>query len=98
MLSVAWRLSPSLSVLVAISVIRLSARLLASSGLVASGCTTARIWSRVTSPLVATLTVNTSRLVVAVRPSTVVPLDERLTASPVAVSMSPDAPPTTPRL
>ncbi|MOA33811.1 hypothetical protein D3C78_1551400 [compost metagenome] len=86
-----------MSVLVAISVIRLSARLLASSGLVASGCTSARIWSRVTSPLVATLTVNTKKLVVAVRPSTVVPLSERLTNSPVAVSVNPEAPATVSR-
>ncbi|MNN96606.1 hypothetical protein D3C81_2165380 [compost metagenome] len=57
----------------------------------------ARSWSRVTSPLLATLTVNTRRLVVAVRPSTTVPLSDRLTASPVAVSVRPEAPATTPR-
>ncbi|MNG04287.1 hypothetical protein D3C84_874100 [compost metagenome] len=99
MLSVAWALSPSLSVLVAVSVTRLSeVRPWASSGLVVLGCTTARTWSRVTSPFVATLTVNTNRSVVAVRPSTVVPLSERLTTSPVAVSVSPEAPATTPRV
>ncbi|MNP60331.1 hypothetical protein D3C76_1554050 [compost metagenome] len=59
-LRVAWTLSPSLSVLVAVRVTRLSeARLVESSGLVVSGWITARSWSRVTSPLVATLTVNT---------------------------------------
>ncbi|MNE89125.1 hypothetical protein D3C80_1865090 [compost metagenome] len=96
MLRVAWALSPSLSVMVAVSVTRLSeVRLVESSGLVASGCTTARSWSRVTSPLAATLTVNTSRLVVAVRPSTTVPLSDRFTASPVSVSVNPEAPATT---
>ncbi|MCY1455773.1 hypothetical protein D9M71_729310 [compost metagenome] len=43
MLRVAWTLSPSLSVLVAVRVTRLSAvRLVESSGLVVSECTTAR--------------------------------------------------------
>ncbi|MNZ51936.1 hypothetical protein D3C78_697680 [compost metagenome] len=98
MLRVAWALSPSLSVLVAVKVTRLSAvRVFESSGLLVSGCTMARSWSRVTSPLLATLTVNTRRLVVAVRPSTTVPLSDRLTASPVAVSVRPEAPATTPR-
>ncbi|MNC43929.1 hypothetical protein D3C75_928180 [compost metagenome] len=97
MFRVARALSPSPSVLVAVSVTRLSeVRLVESSGLVVLECTTARSWSRVTSPLAATLTVNTSRLVVAVRPSTTVPLSDRFTASPVAVSVSPEAPATTP--
>ncbi|MNH08665.1 hypothetical protein D3C79_680890 [compost metagenome] len=97
MLRVAWALSPSLSVLVAVRVTRLSAlRLFESSGLVASGWITARSWSRVTSPLAATLTVNTSWLVVAVRPSTTPLLSDRFTASLVAVSVSPEAPATTP--
>ncbi|MNG13115.1 hypothetical protein D3C84_967730 [compost metagenome] len=83
--------------MVAVSVTRLSeVRLVESSGLVASGCTTARIWSSVTLPVAATLTVNTSRLPVAVRPSTTVPLSDRFTASPEAVSISPEAPATTP--
>ncbi|MNG20921.1 hypothetical protein D3C84_1052240 [compost metagenome] len=43
MFRVAWTLSPSLSVLVAVRVTRLSAvRLVESSGLVVSECTTAR--------------------------------------------------------
>ncbi|MNE74827.1 hypothetical protein D3C80_1709350 [compost metagenome] len=97
MLSVAWTLSPSPSVVVAVSVTRSSeVRLVESSGSVVSGCTTARSWSRVTSPLAATLTVNTSALLVAVRPSTTAPLSDRLTASPLAVSVSPEAPATTP--
>ncbi|MNQ96608.1 hypothetical protein D3C85_1122230 [compost metagenome] len=97
MFNVAGALSPSPSVMVAVSVTRLSeVRLVESSGLVVSGCTTARIWSSVTTPLAATLTVNTSRLSVAVRPSTTVPLSDRFTASPVAVSVSPEAPATTP--
>ncbi|MNE97341.1 hypothetical protein D3C80_1956710 [compost metagenome] len=97
MFSVAWALSPSLSVMVAVSVTRLSeVRLVESSGLVGSGCTTARSWSSVTLPSAATLTVNTSWLPVAVRPSTTVPLSDRLTASPEAVSVSPEAPATTP--
>ncbi|MNO94530.1 hypothetical protein D3C76_861500 [compost metagenome] len=97
MFRVARALSPSLSVLVAISVTRLSeVRLVESSGLVVLVCTTARIWSSVTLPVAATLTVNTSRSLVAVRPSTTVPLSDRFTASPVAVSISPEAPATTP--
>ncbi|MNP77315.1 hypothetical protein D3C76_1747200 [compost metagenome] len=72
-------------------------RVFESSGLLVSGCTMARSWSRVTEPLLATLTVNTRRLVVVVRPSTTVPLSDRLTASPVAVSVRPEAPATTPR-
>ncbi|MOA35689.1 hypothetical protein D3C78_1571590 [compost metagenome] len=97
MFRVAWALSPSPSVLVAISVTRLSeVRLVESSGLVVLVCTTARIWSSVTLPVAATLTVNTSRSLVAVRPSTTVPLSDRFTASPVAVSISPEAPATTP--
>src|SRR5205085_11592452 len=54
--------SPSLSVTVAVSVIRLSAdRLTPSlvSGSLAVPWITARLWSSVTSPLAATLTVNT---------------------------------------
>ncbi|MNF91267.1 hypothetical protein D3C84_738620 [compost metagenome] len=97
MFRVARALSPSPSVLVAISVTRLSeVNVVESSGLFASGCTTARIWSRVTTPSAATLTVNTSRLSVAVRPSTTVPLSDRFTTSPVAVSVNPEAPATTP--
>ncbi|MNR38599.1 hypothetical protein D3C85_1567140 [compost metagenome] len=97
MLRVAWALSPSPSVLVAVSVTRLSeVNDFESSGLFASGCTTARIWSSVTTPLAATLTVNTSKLSVAVRPSTTVPLSDRFTAWPVAVSVNPEAPATTP--
>ncbi|MCY1306345.1 hypothetical protein D9M70_562000 [compost metagenome] len=96
MFRVAWALSPSPSVLVAVSVTRLSeVRLVESSGLVVLECTTARSWSRVTLPLAATLTVNTSRLPRAVRPSTTAPLSDRFTASPVAVSVSPEAPATT---
>ncbi|MNR19151.1 hypothetical protein D3C85_1359190 [compost metagenome] len=83
--------------MVAISVTRLSeVRLVESSGLVVLVCTTARIWSSVTLPVAATLTVNTSWLVRAVRPSTTVPLSDRFTTSPVAVSISPEAPATTP--
>ncbi|MNG12458.1 hypothetical protein D3C84_960710 [compost metagenome] len=86
-----------MSVVVAVSVTRLSeVNVFESSGLVASGCTTARSWSSVTSPLAATLTVNTSALLVAVRPSTTAPLSDRFTAWPVAVSVSPEAPATTP--
>ncbi|MNJ65730.1 hypothetical protein D3C77_617640 [compost metagenome] len=97
MLRVAWALSPSLSVLVAVKVTRLSAaRVFASSGSLALACTMARSWLRVTSPLLATLTVNT-RWSLAVRPSTTVPLSDRLTASPEAVSVRPEAPATTPR-
>ncbi|MOA22806.1 hypothetical protein D3C78_1433920 [compost metagenome] len=97
MLSVAWALSPSLSVAVAVNVTRLSAaRLFESSGLVASGCTTARIWSSVTSPLAATLTVNTSSLLVAVRPWTTPLTSDRFTAWFVSVSTSPEAPATAP--
>ncbi|MOA23488.1 hypothetical protein D3C78_1441110 [compost metagenome] len=97
MLRVAWALSPSPSVLVAVSVTRLSeVRLVESSGLLGSGCTTARSWSSVTLPSAATLTVNTSRLLRAVRPSTTVPLSDRFTAWPEAVSVSPEAPATTP--
>ncbi|MNR00527.1 hypothetical protein D3C85_1163010 [compost metagenome] len=95
MFRVAWALSPSLSVMVAVSVTRLSeVNVFESSGLFGSGCTTARIWSSVTLPLAATLTVNTSRLVRAVRPSTTAPLSDRFTASPEAVSVSPEAPAT----
>ncbi|MNY14611.1 hypothetical protein D3C86_1477960 [compost metagenome] len=97
MFSVAGALSPSPSVMVAVSVTRLSEdRLVESSGLAGSECTTARSWSSVTLPLAATLTVNTSRLPVAVRPSTTVPLSDRFTAWPEAVSVSPEAPATTP--
>ncbi|MNP67380.1 hypothetical protein D3C76_1632050 [compost metagenome] len=97
MFSVAWALSPSPSVVVAVSVTRSSeVKLVESSGLVGSGCTTARSWSRVTLPLAATLTVNTSRLPRAVRPSTTAPLSDRFTASPVSVSVNPEAPATTP--
>ncbi|MOA31128.1 hypothetical protein D3C78_1522700 [compost metagenome] len=93
MLRVAWTLSPSPSVLVAVSFTKSSeARLVESSGSLALGCTTARSWSRVTLPLAATLTVNTRSSLVAVRPSTTVPLSDRITASPVAVSVIPVAP------
>ncbi|MNY11509.1 hypothetical protein D3C86_1445410 [compost metagenome] len=97
MFSVARALSPSPSVLVAVSVTRLSeVNDFESSGLFGSECTTARSWSSVTLPLAATLTVNTSRLPVAVRPSTTEPLSDRFTAWPDAVSVSPEAPATTP--
>ena len=47
-----------------------------------------------TLPVASTETVNTRRLVVAVRPSTTPPTTERLTASPVAVSVRPEGPAT----
>ncbi|MNV82073.1 hypothetical protein D3C71_1757860 [compost metagenome] len=96
MLRVAWALSPSPSVVVAVSFTKSSeARLVESSGSLILGCTTARSWSRVTLPLASTLTVNTSRLLVAVRPSTTVPLSDRFTTWPVSVSVRPEAPATT---
>ena len=97
MLAVAVEVSPSLSVTVAVRVIRLSAeRLTGSLGLAALGCDSARIWSSVTVPPASTLTVNTSWLVVAVRPSTTPPFITRLTASPLATSISPLGPATAP--
>ena len=64
-----------------------------SSGLVASGCTTARCWSSVTTPATLTLTANTSASVVAVRPCTTPPTSDRSTFSPVAVSIRPESAP-----
>ncbi len=93
MLTLADALSPSRSVIVATSRTRLSAvRLTGWSGPVSGVCCTARIWSRVTRPEPFTVTVNTSWLVVAVRPSTTPPFKTRFTASPVATSTRPDGP------
>ena len=50
------------------------------------------LWSSVTVPRASTLTLNTSRLLTAVRPSTTLPFRTRLTASPLAVSTRPVEP------
>ena len=71
MLRVADWSSPSLSVMVAVSLTRLSAASVVDwSGPLSGVCTTARFWSSVTLPAASTLTVNTRSSLVSVRPST----------------------------
>ncbi|MNL45621.1 hypothetical protein D3C87_1682820 [compost metagenome] len=88
--------SPSLSVMVSVrvSTIRSAAEsVFESSGLVASGCTTARCWSSVTRPAASTLTVKTSAPLMAVRPSTKPALTVSTTLWFVRVSTRPEATP-----
>ncbi|MNY44233.1 hypothetical protein D3C86_1792410 [compost metagenome] len=86
--------SPSLSVMVSVRVSTTrsaAASVFESSGLVVSGCTTARSWSSVTRPAASTLTVKTSAPLMAVRPSTTPALTVSTTLWFVRVSTRPEA-------
>ncbi|MNV77641.1 hypothetical protein D3C71_1710830 [compost metagenome] len=89
--------SPSLSVTVSVRVSTIrsaAASVFESSGLVASGCTTARCWSSVTRPAAFTLTVKTTNPLPAVRPSTTPPaVRVKTTLWLLSVSTRPEATP-----
>ncbi len=93
--------SPSLSTIVLLAVKLIKLALLsvtASSGLLLSGCSNARIWSNVTVPEASTDTVNTKSWLFCVYPSTTPLLSDKITCSPVTTSIKPLSPPKVDRL